>query len=83
MSVGGAEKDCSHGAPASVRLTQTLKNERAEKDPEPSPADSAVAQPFAFRHARRLPCPSCLYTGQHLLHVEFFQLKGWQHAGLG
>ena len=59
---GGRRERRSGRTPSSVRDTQTLKKERAEKDPEPSPADSAVAHPFALRHARMLPCPSCLYN---------------------
>lgn len=46
--------------PSSVRVTRTLKKDRPEKDPLPSPADSDVAQPLSFRLASMLPWPSCL-----------------------
>ena len=38
-----------------------LKKDLAENEPEPSPADSAVAQLRPFSSANRLPSPSCLH----------------------
>lgn len=37
-----------------------LKKDLAENEPEPSPADSEVAQRRSLSSAKRLPSPSCL-----------------------
>ena len=54
---GHKAADC---APSSVSVMLTEKKERALKEPPPSPALSAVAQPRLFRSASTLPAPSCL-----------------------
>ena len=77
-----ASSSCVHtrrDAPSSVSSTWTVKKLRVLKLRGLSPAQSAEAQPAAFRRAKRLPLPSCLLP-QHRLHTNVFEMPSARHC---